>query len=61
MAYLPMSQLDAMYFVNEARKEKKINRSKWVFKKLAIFNDFLKLEFQFIMFRYDNAKDVQKQ
>ena len=35
MAYLPMSQLEAMYFVNEARK-KKLEESKWVFKKPAI-------------------------
>ena len=60
MAYLPMSQLEAMYFVNEARK-KILDKSKWVFKKLAIFNDFLKLIFKFIMFSYDNASEVQKQ
>ena len=55
-----MSQVEAMYFVNEARKKKK-DKIKWVFKKLAIFNDFLKLIFKFIMFRYDNASEVQKQ
>ena len=60
MAYLPMSQLEAMYFINKARK-KKLDISKWVFKKLAIFNDFLKLIFKFIMFSYDNASEVQKQ
>ena len=60
MSYLPMSQLEAMYFVNEARK-KKSDKSKWVFKKIAIFNDFLKLIFKFIMFSYDNASEVQKQ
>ena len=44
------------------KREKKIlDKSKWVFKKLAIFNDFLKLIFKFIMFRYDNASELQKQ
>ena len=50
-----------MYFVNEARKRKILDKCKWVFKKLAFFNDFLKLKFLFIMFSYDNASEGQKQ
>ena len=59
MAYLPISQLEAMYFVNEARK-KKLEESKWVFKKPAIFNEFLTHKFLFIKFSYDNASEIQK-
>ena len=43
-----------------SEEKKKLEESKWVFKKPAIFNEFLTHKFLFIKFSYDNASEIQK-